>query len=69
MGSRPVVRYDPEFLEVNKMKKVRCTVIWLVLLGFIAACTLSGCKDKVEETPAGDAGTATSQVETADPIA
>jgi hypothetical protein len=69
MGSRPLVRYGLDFLEMSKMKKVRCTVIWLVLLGFIAACTLSGCKEKAEETPTGGAGTETSQTETADPNA
>jgi hypothetical protein len=69
MGSRPLVRYDLDLLEVSKMKKVRCTVIWLVLLGFLAACTLSGCKEKAEETGTGGTGTETSQGEAADPNA
>lgn len=69
MGSRPVVRYDLELLEVSKMKKLRCTIIWLVLLGFVAACTLSGCKEKAEEAPTDGTGTETSQTETADPNA
>ena len=69
MGSGPVVRYDLKLLEVSNMKKVRCTVIWLVLLGFIAACTLSGCKEEAEQTPAGGTGAETSQTETADPNA
>ena len=50
------------------MSSVRRTVVWLVLLGLIVACALSGCK-KQEETPAGGAGTQTSQGETADPNA
>jgi len=49
------------------MKKVRYTVICLVLLGIIAACTLSGCGDE-EEAPAGG-GTETSQPAPADPNA
>ena len=45
------------------MKKLRYTVVWLVLLGFVAACTLSGCGDE------GGNGTETSQTETDDPNA
>jgi hypothetical protein len=67
MGGRIVVRYDLDLLEVSKMAKVRCTVVWLVLAGLMVACTLSGCKKETEETPTG--GTETSQTETADPNA
>jgi hypothetical protein len=49
------------------MTKVRRTVVWLALAGFLVACTLSGCKKETEETPTG--GTETSQTETADPNA
>ena len=68
MDSRIVVRHDVDLLEVSKMKKLRCTVVWLVLLGLIAACTLSGCKGEEETQPTGS-GTETSQPEAADPNA
>jgi hypothetical protein len=48
------------------MRKFRGTLIWLVVLGLFAACTLSGCGDNGDEGGGGGAGTETSQMETAD---
>ena len=43
------------------MRRAKSTIVWLVLLGLIVACTLSGCKGEEESSPEG--GAATSQTD------
>lgn len=49
------------------MKRLRRTMVWLILAGVLLTCTLSGCKKEAEDTPAAGAGTQTSQTETSEP--
>ena len=44
-------------------------MIWLVLVAFLAATTLSGCKKETEETTPSGTQTKTTQTETPDPNA
>jgi hypothetical protein len=51
------------------MRNAKRTIIWLVLVGLLAASALSGCKKKTEETTPGGTETETTQTETPAPDA